>query len=1383
MNPKLTSIAGALMCAGMAMAAGPDDAVHSGWSPLPELRFADKVELAGGLAPEALEGRSQSTRTKVKGRVPMADKTLFDGRKIYGSLVSSSEWEGLFLTEVPYGVYSFTIGDNPAPEACISDMAYSFTSAAWGRDTHYGVAPMTFMGIINGARHIQIDTKDWVEKSNVMHESTEGTYSLLCCTMAYDPTDDTFYGFRYREDLTGLDWVKVDPATSDYEMLAAYRGKTVVLTLAPAPDGRMYCIDVEGDLYTVDKENGRVSLVGNTGVRPSSYDQSMVWDNRSGSFLWAAICDEGSVLFSVDPETAQASKVMKFRHDEQFASLYITDSDALPASPAAVGRLQLKYSSDGALDGAVSFNLPSKTFSGESLAGNVNLDVWLDGVNLKGVEAEAGGSVSIPVELEEGNHYIAVVTSNGEGWSPMRYVYQYAGYDTPIAPGSPRMEFADGVNTVTWQTPEGGVNKGYVDFDNLTYDVVRMPDGVTVASGISETSFTEPTPSALQAYYYVVTAVNNGHVSAPAETNRVLCGDAFPVPYSQSFEDEATFRDFFSVVDNDGDGNTWRYGFSGEIRMDYIRHEDNPVDADDWLILPKISMDKGVKYRFGMLMKIFTQMYKENFEILIGTDPADLASFRSVAMERDFTRIASEFDEYTCDFLVDEDGDYNLAVRYCSEYDKNGSLLMVRNVSVSKIGMGGAPAKVIDLTVTPDASDLLEATVTFRAPETDLCDAPLTSGMSVSVVRDSGDAPVHVFDDVLPGQELSWTDTEVPSVGLHSYTVVPANEAGDGEAISAEEFIGIYTAPYSTDFSDKKYSRTLWTTESNIDDNDNGWYGWNWTEDALGRHFNCYYFLTKNRETDIWLFSPKFKFEDNTVYTARYNGYFNTYGYPDIEWQIAYGPEASSDAMQMIEEIGGDYFAKDRETVIVNRDGGRYNIGFGVSGSAMNDYFAANLFNFNFIRRASAFAPCRMTDYNGVADKTGELKATLRFKAPATNYYDEPLDASEELTVKIYQGKDATIPAYTTKVAPGQAVEWTDEKALHGFNHYRVTCENSFGPGEALMDTIFVGRDKPAVVENLVFKADADNANVRISWSKPTLGENGGLVLDDETTYSIYAYEPSTQALTLIADNVADKSFLVAQGCTGAQQMYYYAVSAVNTEGEGSAMASSIVLGKPYDLPFAESFANASVSTQLWQALPMVQGATSAGTDNPVSQSYNKCEGPQDGDGGCAYFYNGYQYETMIGALLVSPKVRLDKDSSNELTFWAYHYQEPEEYEGRGAVYVAVSADDSPVEILTAFEVGGASEDGWTEHKVNLDAYRNSNFLSFVFMGVTPGYQDVIYLDNVRLVSDGSGVNVLDGEEAHEAPAVFDLNGWRIPEGSVRPGSIVVRDGRKVILR
>lgn len=1310
-----------------------------------------------------------------------ADATRFSGRTVYGAMVNSDLWSNMSITEVPYGIHSFQMGSDAAPTAHISNMIYNFMSGAWGRDRHYGIVPLSILGAINGARYITIDTRDWKESKNVMWDTEHGTYSLIASAMAYDPTSDDFYAFQYKEDLTGLNWVRLNQTTDQMEQVAQYRGSTAILTLAATPDGQMYCIDTAGDLYTVNKQNGRTSLIGNTGVTPSNYSQSMVYDGKTGTFLWAAQCSEGSVLFSVEPATGQAQRVMRFLHNEQFVSLYITDTEAPDGAPAAVGRPQLKPDADGSLSGNITFTVPTRTYSGETLTGNVNLNIWMDGESLKSESVSPGSSISQPISTTEGNHYIAITTDNEAGHSPLRYIYKYVGYDTPQAVGTVTFEQKDDLNTITWKAPTAGINAGYIDAASLTYDIVRMPDSVTVATGLTTLTYSEPTPAAMHSYSYRVTADNHGHKSQYSESNRILCGSAFTIPYKQLFADPTTLTDYFTIIDNDGDGNTWRQGYTNEVRMDYMKQN----DADDWLISPPIRMEAGMKYRFTMNMKIFTKNYPEDFEVLMGTDTTDLASFRLIKREEGFTEIASEFADYTTDFLITESSDYHMAVRYCSKKDSKGSLMMINSFAVTAIGNSAAPAQPSEFAITPDADDALKATISLRAPSVNLMDEAITSLTSIELYRNGSNEPIHTFEAPQPGQQLTWTDEQVPSVGLHTYSAIATNAEGRGETVTAEQFIGIYTAPYTEDFQDRRYAN-LWTSEYTYADDQNGWYGWQWkdNDNAHGRYMNLYYYLTTDTPTTIWLFTPKMKLQADAVYTINYDAAMNYSYYPDMTYELYQGKEAASASMTTL--VGNmpstGYAMSTQEQLLINREAGRYHLGIKTYGAKAMDYFNADLDNFRLTYRTSAYAPYQMTGKKAAIDPTGELKVTFSFQTPTTNYYQEPLDASKDLTVKIYRGQNATIAAETLTVKPGQQITWTDTQALHGLNYYTVTCENEYGRGETFSDTLFVGRDVPAVVENFSARGSADNKDAVLTWNKPTAGVNGGVVLKDETTYNVYQYNIETQELTLLADNVSTTSYTISREQLAEQQIYYYAVSAVNSEGEGQAYASSVVLDPLYELPFHESFANATISTSIWQTVPMVQGATSCGLDNP-SGSYNQCQSAQDDDGGCVYFYNGYQYEVAAGALLVAPKVKLSSLTGNELHFWAYHFKEV--YSTPAYVQVAISANDSqfsPVANAT-FEVGGATEDGWKEHVVSLDRYRTSDFVSVALMGITCGYQDVIYIDNITIKNDSveSAIHHLQNGNTTPTQPAYDLQGRRVDPSAYR--GIVIQGGKKTILR
>lgn len=1351
---------------------------------LPQLRLAEMqtqdARRARGNGQPALVWAQPSQAPLATTAIPQADTQRFFGRKLYGALVNTDEWAGYSITEVPYGIYSFDMAETPEFKSHFAGMEYNFMAGAWGRQRHFGIVPMAFMGVINGAHNITIDTQRWCELRNTVFDSSYGTYSLIASVLTYDPTDDTFYGFQYKEDLSGLNWVKINPQTDQMEMIAAYRGHTAVMTLAAGPDGQMYYIDADGDLYTLNKKNGRTSLVGNTGVLPTAYNQCMMYDSRTGLLLWAAECTEGSVLFSVDPQSAETARVIRFRHNEQFVSLYQTDTEAPDAAPAAVTRPQLKYAADGSLDGNISFTVPSRTYGNATLQGEVNLNVWLDGENLKGVNVTPGDRIDIPVSLTEGNHYVAITLDNEAGFSPLRQIYQYAGYDTPEAVSNVVFEQQDGQNSITWKAPTLGVNRGYLDFDNLSYDIVRMPDSVTVATGVTALSYSEPTPSDMHSYCYRIIADNHGHKSDFTQSNRILCGDSFTVPYEQQFADATTLSDYFVVVDNDGDGNTWRQGYTTEVRLDYF----HKADADDWLISPSIRLDADMMYRFTMNMKIFTQAYPEDFEILVGTDPTDLTSFRLVKREEMFTRIASEFADYQVNFLNQEAGNYHLAVRYCSTMDSKGDLMMIHNFRLDAVGKAQSPAQVSDFVVTPDADDALKATLTFVAPSVNLRGESLTSISSIRIMRNGVADPVYTIQSPQPGQTLSWTDETVPYVGLHTYTIVADNEFGAGEPLTVEQFVGIYQPPYYQDFEDRRYA-DLWTVESIGAEDPNGWYGWKWTdnENTLGRHFNIFYYSMVDGPVTHWLYSPLFRLDADAVYTIQYDASMSSTNWATVSYDIFMGKEASSEGMttHVCEMPSTGYAVETVERLLVNTEAGKYHLGFNASCTKQYDYVNASIDNFHLLYRTSAFAPFEMTNYQSVADATAALRATLSFDAPAVNYHRQALDANEPLTITIYHGKNATLPAYTATVKPGEHVTWVDEEALHGFNYYTITCQNHHGQGEVISDTLFVGRDVPELVNDYYLRGSKDNRDAVLSWSAPVVGQNGGIVLADELTYSVYAYDRTTNVLTLLAEGLTEPNYTIKHD-EADQQLFYYAVSAtMPTEGEGRALVSSVVLGRLYELPFAESFANTTTTTQLWQSVPLIEGACQCGFDNP-NGDYNGCDGAQDGDGGCVYIYNGSQSEAYAGSILVTPKLKLMGGAGNELHFWAYHFPRNTEYQQQAYVQIITSIEDHPYEVLEGaqYSLGVntgmfGNKPGWREHVVKLDDFMHADYIALGLMGITGGYLDVIYLDNISVVNtNAEGISAVHAE----APAISHINYYDAAGREViapRSGSVCVR--------
>lgn len=1325
-----------------------------------------------------------SGQLKPSASMAASAESSFYGRTFYGALINSTEWADVSITQVPYGIYSFDTGGSPVMASHITDMGYGFTAGTYGRGTFVGVVPMSVMGALNGARYISIDTETWTEKKNVAHGTDKKSYSLLPSVMAYNTVDNTFYSLQYNDDLSGLDWCVYNPEYDEFDKIAAFRGRYNVVALAAMPDGGMYFINSYGDLYKIDRRTARPTFVGMTGITPVLYSQSMVFDGRTGMLLWAAQTAAGSQLYAVNPVTAEARWVLNFKNSEQFTAIWPEDAAAPDGAPAQAENLRLAYDADGGLQGTISFTVPSKTFGGQTLGG-ATLNVWLDGENIRSGKAVPGSAVQIPLTLTEGNHYVAVYLNNDAGYSPLSCVCQYAGYDVPVKVTSLTFTHDDkeSRNNVSWTAPAGGVNGGYVDFANLTYTVVRMPDSVTVAKDIRQTTFTEAVPEDMRNYYYRVYAVNNGKMSGCAESNKIICGNAFTAPYSQSFADPAVFPEFFTVIDANGDGNTWRAGFSGDVRIDIT---DNNPEGDDWLLTPVLALEKDMTYRYTVNMKTFTNGYPEDFEVYVGTDPADLSAFRLVAKEEDF-QLYETFGDYSADFVISETGKYFVALRYISKKEKNGSMMMLKNVKVTRIGSSKAPAAVSGLAVTPDADDGMAATVSFTTPGKNIEGSRITQISKVSVYRNGSSEPVHVFESPAVGTGLSWTDNGVSKVGVNTYTVVAENEHGEGEAVSDSAFVGIYAAPYLETFDTRAASELYKATMTGLDPVENPFYGWKYDEN--NKKMTCYAYLTDDEaKLELWLYTPMFRLDANSVYELGYKAKIDLTA-DNVTNKVYMGTAQEPEAQGVyVADMPSktNYQLADVRHQVVTTEGGKFCFGFNTLAQGQYAYPNADLDDVSLTYLKPAASPYMFTGYEAAASPDGGLTADMRFNAPAVNYHGERL--TENLKVEIFRGQSPTPVFSREDVVPGTEITWTDTQAQHGNNVYMLVASNSYGRSEVLTDTLFVGRDVPTVVSDYKVRGSADNQDAVITWEAPAQGVNGGVIVPSEISYNVYKYNPDENLLTPIEKNVKGTSYTVENEPSDGQELLYYAVSAVTAEGESQATAASVVLGRLYTLPFKESFAGRELSTEPWQLVDCVPPYITWDLTNPTGDGYNNAT-PQDGDGGVAYMFNGSMYESVAGAGFVSPKFTVGGEDA-VLRFWVYNiataYPDNKPY-----VTVMLRADDGMYEEEATFVVGSDTEDGWKQYEIPLGRYKVSSHVSIAFYGVTAGGNDVIYLDNIVIEkgyptsidgvkADGrtvSGVKYYDtmGREVGSPQKGVTIRTVRHTDGSSETTKVVVK--------
>lgn len=1270
------------------------------------------------------------------------------GRTFYGNLISHVDFNNYSQTEIPMGIYKFDISsDGVTDTPLLTNFAYDLYAGTYARTGFYGGRVASVFGYIDAVCYYDFDVENYVERRQNMVEAN-GTYELIPSVMCYDPLDDTIYALQYNEDLTGLYWSTFNRENLELEIIASWRSKFQLYAMAAHPNGYIYGISADGDLYKVNKKNGVTSYVGSTGVNVLGYNQSAIYDGLTNSLVWAAITDQGAALHLVDIETGEATLVQYLPNGQEIVGIYSLDNGAPADAPAAVSNLAVSYSEPGATSATITFNVPNKTYALGTLSGNVGTQLLVDGEIQYEGQCQPGQSVSVSMDLTNDNHYYCVVTNNDSGYSPYTYLYEYAGWDTPLPVTNVEYAIADGVANLNWEAPAAGVNGGYLDADALYYQVVRLPGEILVGDNLKATNFSETLPTEMQPYSYKIVACNGAEKKSEAtETEAILYGTAFPTPYSQAF-DSTTSGDLFTILNLDG-GNTWTLS-SWNPEYDINTTYGSSVPSDDWLITPAIRLEGGKMYKFTANLRTYAQGWPETLELAYATnyDKETGDGFTVFATWEDL--FLGEFTDKAEYFLADSDGDYNIGLHYISD-PSVGSMIRLASVAVEEVGYIQAPDAVSDLVIIPDADDALAATIQFTVPATSLDGNSITGITSAKVYRDGAAEPVYTFGALTAGTQASWIDTEVPTVGMHSYAVVPENEFGAGKKTEAEAFISVYTAPYSASFvNDEDY--TLWSvamegvpegSESNVT------FGKSW-RDGL-----CLSYFASSLPVEFMMYSPAVKLEDETVYTVAFDLYNGNYEDSDL-WEYGFGlSDGTIDGFEKQQPLvaSTSYSFLPQECEIVVAEGGKKHLSWYVMTNKEWHYIDMAINNISLQREASALAPYSITDFSAKPDATGLNKATLTFKAPKVDYVGR--DISSITSLNIYRGNNAIPVATFENPTLGESLSWLDQEALSGNNVYTLVAINEYGRGKSYADTVYVGYDIPNAVTDFSIIPTTDNQKPQLSWTAPTIGINGGIIDTDNLVYYVIQMDPNAtdeaDMLSILASTTST-SITVDRTPTDYQAIEYYGVIAMTNQGTSALNYAYTILGQPYELPFAESFPQGELTTSPWLVIDYTADVTSASTVAGEGMTNYSAE-PQDGDNGAFYFYNGSYYETFSGATIASPKITLGGKEAT-LSLWVLH-RDASVYSQAPQLLVQVTTDEVNFDLLETITVSDGSLQGWQKYEIDLSAYKDDPTICLLLTGKTSGYNDVLYIDNLRIDSTSGIADDLASSKA----IVKGLNG------------------------
>lgn len=346
-------------------------------------------------------------------------------------------------------------------------------------------------------------------------------------------------------------------------------------------------------------------------------------------------------------------------------------------------------------------------------------------------------------------------------------------------------------------------------------------------------------------------------------------------------------------------------------------------------------------------------------------------------------------------------------------------------------------------------------------------------------------------------------------------------------------------------------------------------------------------------------------------------------------------------------------------------------------------------------------APAAATELEVTYSEPGGTVAHISCKAPVVTVGGSALTRAMELTLYI-DGEAVN----ELEVMPGEAYNFV-QPLTEGVHEVRAVCANSFGQGTPARTMTFAGTDTPMAVGDL--RAEATSATeIRVTWSAPATGENGGWFDPSKLSYNLLRNGQSiARGLTATDYSDVTDGYFVTNTYT---VEVCYAGAPVSQSN--SAFASA---GTHLRLPYSNSFE----AEQDFSLLAVID-----------------CNG--DGN---TWFYDGeyntasYNYSRTSGGndLLVMPMIQAEAGHRYSITFFARSASAS--YPDKFEVLCGRSADKAGLsEVLISAKVASNAGEVLT---ATFDC-TEAGPLYFAFHCVSDPDMSRLFIDDIQIADDGA---------------------------------------------
>lgn len=540
---------------------------------------------------------------------------------------------------------------------------------------------------------------------------------LILEEMTYDPKTGRIFGMHYDVDKFTTDLYEIN-ATS-YALTKIASVKMPFFTLS-ADDGFLYAVTTDREikksfLVKIDENSidaGKqtcavttISPAAGTGLNIGNYSQSMEFDKTTHRLWWTAqAADDKAYLVELNPETGLSVSKKLIEGDLQLLSMGIPYQYVPDETPSYVRNLTVKAGENGANNATLTFITPTKNYRNKALTSIDGIKIYRNNELVKTLSvSNKNENITWKDEnIAEGLYIYKVVPYNNAGDGVYKEASAFVGEDVPGAPLNVKLVANGKEGTITWSEPTAGAHNGYFDKATLTYDVMRLPDNITIATKTTARSVKDNVKTHA-GYSYVVTACNKKGKGLSATSNIVPFGSMEPIPFASNLTTREEFGRW-TIIDNNHDGMSWSF-HDDTSRTFYDRSE---KAADDWLVSPPLKFSKGKKYQLRYTyssanwidpsthkpvmekMKVFygTQSTPEKLTTLI----KDLGEFHT----------ASEHYYYGKDIFTPNDAYGHIAFHACSDALKGQ--IFLKDVSLREYSETDLSVKELNGSVTANCN-------------------------------------------------------------------------------------------------------------------------------------------------------------------------------------------------------------------------------------------------------------------------------------------------------------------------------------------------------------------------------------------------------------------------------------------------------------------------------------------------------------------------------------------------------------------------------------------------------------------------------------------------------------------------------------------------------